>query len=173
MFTDFKQENLKKLEAIAIAIENVVDERWDSNDKINIYIGACPIAPRFVKSKSMILPYKLSNSILLNWATHEMIHFLYFKKWQNLFPKHNYSNFESPDPAWSLSEILVAIIGNNPRIKNIAKSEFNIYDRWKEIKLENKTLTEIFTAIYNKSDNFDNFLRQSWNKFNLNKLLNG
>lgn len=146
-------------------ISQVIDEPWGAIKEINIYIGACPIAPRFLDTNSFLLPYYYKVDILLNWSAHEMIHFLYFKKWSKLFPQNKPENFEYPDPAWVLSEILVAIIGNDQRIKDIVRNDFNIYDHWQKMKFGGKKLTEIFQPIYDKKKSFNDFLENSWEKY--------
>lgn len=151
--------------SISEAISEVIGEPWRPIEKINIYVGACPIAPRFLSSNSFLLPYYHSVDTLINWSAHEMIHFLYFKKWKKLFPNHNPKKFEHPGHVWVLSEILVAVIGSDKRIKNIVKSEFGIYEQWKEITVNEKGLIVIFTEIYQKSKSFNGFLKNSWKKY--------
>lgn len=153
------------LNKIADAIRKLIGEPWEPIEEINIYVGACPIAPRFLETNSFLLPYYYELPVLLNWSAHEMIHFLYFKKWAKLFPNDTVANFESPDPVWVLSEILVATIGNDPIIQKVTNTEFNIYPDWDEMEINSEKLVDIFQKIYDKSETFDEFLKESWVKY--------
>lgn len=157
--------DVPKLERIAEAISVVMDEKWSPIDEISIYVGACPIAPRFLDVHAFLMPYYHDLSYAINTSAHEMIHFLYFKKWASLFPESKPENFESPDPVWVLSEILVAVIGNDSRIKDLVGNAFEVYPNWKDIKIDRESLTAPFEKIYKNSTSFDAFLKDSWSKY--------
>jgi hypothetical protein len=157
--------DIPKLKKITKAISDVVCEEWAPINTINIYLGACPVAPRFIDVHSFLLPYYHDKLFLMNTSAHEMIHFLYFKKWASFFPTHKAEDFEYPNPVWVLSEILVAVIGNDRRIKKVVGSKFNIYENWREFKFEGKNLLDLFTDIYRNSKSFDVFLTRSWEKY--------
>lgn len=156
---------IHRLEQIAEAISTVIGEKWEPVKIINIWIGACPIAPRFLDINSFLMPYYHPIPTQINTATHELIHFLYFKKWAKLFPEHKPENFESPDPVWVLSEILVAVIGNDPQIQKLRVGTFDVYPNWNDVKIGNTKLMTPFEKIYSESKTFDNFLKGSWIKF--------
>lgn len=159
------EKNLPKIKIVSDIIGEIMDEKWGDIKTITVTIGFCPIAPRFIDSNSFLLPEYYNNSILLNWSTHEMIHFLYFKKWKKLFPKSTIKNYNYPDPVWVLSEILAPIIAEDPRIKSVIKSDSNLYDHWQAIKVEDKSLKIYFGDLYEASSNFEEFLKISWKKY--------
>ena len=159
------QDNVGKLDLIAGAISEVIDEEWSPIDTISIWVGTCPIAPRFLDNYSFLMPYYHDLNYMISTSAHDMIHFLYFKKWAKLFPKHQVSRFESPDPVWVLSEILVSIIGNDDRIKNIVGSKFEVYPNWMNTRIAGQTVTGPFEKIYANSNTFDDFLKKSWVKY--------
>jgi hypothetical protein len=150
---------------IASAISEVIEEAWSPIESVSIFVGACPIAPRFLDVHWFILPYYYDISTLINLAAHEMIHFLYFKKWSSLFPCTKDEEYEQPNPECVLSEILVAIIGNNPKIRDLVGCNFDIYQNWQSFKYDGQKLVDIFTNIYSGSDSFDTFLKNSWKKY--------
>jgi hypothetical protein len=153
------------LDDIACAASEVTGEAWNPIESVSIFIGACPIALRFLDIHWVLLPYYYDIATLINLSAHEMIHFLYFKKWSALFPDTKVESYESPNPEWVLSEILVAIIGNDKRIRELVGSESDIYPNWREIKFGDKGLVKIFSKIYEESASFDDFLKLSWNKY--------
>lgn len=150
---------------ITEAISNVIGEPWQPIDNIYIYVGACPIAPRFLDINAFLLPYYYPIPTQINTATHELIHFLYFKKWAKLFPEQKPENFESPDPVWVLSEILVAVIGNDPRIQRLEVGTFDVYPNWSGFMIGEDKIMAPYEKIYAENTDFDTFLRKSWNKF--------
>jgi len=153
------------LNDITTAISTVMDEGWEPIENIDIYVGACPIAPRFLDIHAFLLPYYYPIPTQINTATHELIHFLYFKKWAKLFPEHKPENFESPDPVWVLSEILVAVIGNDPQIQELRVGTFDVYPNWSDLMIGEDKIMAPFEKIYKESKTFDDFLRESWAKF--------
>jgi hypothetical protein len=172
------RKEVPKLEKIANVISVVINEKWAPIDKINIWIGACPIAPRFLDINSFLMPYYHNLDYMINTSAHEMIHFLYFKKWAKLFPKHHLKNYDYPDPVWVLSEILASVIGNDPRIKDLVGSTFEVYPNWKNKEIDGENITAPFARIYEGKDSFNSFLVKSWDKYqeldkriNLTKLL--
>lgn len=157
--------NTDKLNLIASAISTVMGEPWAPIDKINIWVGACPIAPRFLDIHSFLMPYHHDLDYMITTSTHEMIHFLYFKKWASLFPEHKPEMFESPHPVWVLSEILAVIIGNDARIKDVIGNKSELYPNWQEVKVEGQGLTEPYVQIHKTCEDFDAFLKESWIKY--------
>jgi hypothetical protein len=156
---------LPKLNKVSDEIEKIMDESWGDIKTITVNIGFCPIAPRFLSSNSFLLPKHYDNSVLLNWSTHEMIHFLYFKKWKKMFPKSNIKNYNYPDPVWVLSEILAPVIAEDPKIKKIIKSDSNLYDHWQGVKIDGVGLKEYFSRLYEDQNNFTDFLTIAWKKY--------
>jgi len=50
---------------------------------------------------------------------HEITHFIYFKKWSELFPQDHHDTKEAPHKYWHLSEILVSIFNSDERLKSL------------------------------------------------------
>ena len=156
------REQVETLGRITTAISDVMEEPWEPIDKIDIFLGACPIAPRFLENYSFLLPYYYDIPILLNWSSHEMIHFLYFKKWAEIYPNTDIRRFEKPFPEWVLSEILVIVIGNDQKICSLSDTVFNLPDEWNNFRIKGTVIYDLFNSIYDKSANFSDFLIKSW-----------
>ena len=122
----FQEEWDKINDKLLKAISDVIETEWDKN-AINAYVSISPINPRELKNYSFSIDYKANYRIFLAICTHELIHFLYFKKLIEIYPKIDTSTFDK-GKTWKLSEILAPILMNNPKIvKIIGKSDIGAY----------------------------------------------
>lgn len=143
--------------------------------KIKAIVSINPICPRNIDKWSYNLFYKSPSSRMREISIHEIIHFLHFKKWLEIFPDYDKKTFNSPYSEWVLSEILVIpIMNNNKTIQEIVKnSNFNVYNEWQSIKIMGKSLPEYFGEIYKehleKKAAFDDFIKKSWEEYNKHK----
>jgi len=147
-------------------LSNHLETEWPKNKIIKAYISINPICPRFLDSWSFHVRYDKKEH-LIPTCFHEILHFIYFKKWQEVFPKTNIKNFEAPHLIWKLSEIIDPIIlNNNPQIKKMLKRKTEGYDEFKKIEINNKPINTLYTKMYkNHLKNktlFDNFLKDIW-----------
>ena len=59
---------------------------------------------------------------MIEVSAHEILHFLWFKKWKEVFPETGLKEYESPHLVWRLSEIMDPIILQcQPKIKELIK----------------------------------------------------
>jgi len=98
---------------------------------------------------------------------HEILHFLYFKKWKEVFPKAERRTFDSPHLVWRLSEILDPIILNNyPKIQKLTKLKHQTYKEFQKAKIGNEKLVPHFEVLYRKhlqsKKPFEVFLKIAW-----------
>ncbi|MEI8339739.1 MAG: hypothetical protein WCF94_03680 [bacterium] len=142
--------------------------------KANVSIN--PICPRYLDKMAYSLFYEFSDVYVKKVSIHEIIHFLNFHKWRELFPETKRNAYESPHSEWILSEILVhVIINENQDIQNfVENSKSNVYMPWQKILVEGKTLVEYFTPFYLEhlagKITFAEFLQQSWTAYKKNKV---
>lgn len=138
----------------------------EGRDKIIGYISALPAYPRFLKDYAFCVGYKnLGNMIEV--AAHEILHFLWFKKWGEVFPEIDKKEYESPHLVWRLSEIMDPIILQcNPKIRELIKPRHWGYSSFGGIKIGDVGMTEYFKEIYIQSiasgDNFETTLEKLW-----------
>ena len=147
---------------------------WPRNKKIIMaFISINPICPRFLDKWSFSVRYKRPE-YLKKIVCHEIIHFLYFKKWKEVFPKATRKSFDSPHIIWKLSEILAPIILNyHPEIQKIVKIYSPGYKEFQDIKIGNKKLIPYFEDLYKKhlknNQSFEDFLRLAWENIEKHK----
>lgn len=133
---------------------------------ITAYVSIVPIFPRFLDSWSFNVTYK-NIDFAIRISMHEIVHFLYFKKWMEVFPQTKKEELNNPHLIWRLSEILAPIILNhNKDIQKILKYKHNHYSEFQKVKIGKKTMIEYFEDLYKKhlksNKSFEEFLKISW-----------
>lgn len=150
-----------------IELEKILNINWLSNKKeIKAMISLNPICPRFLDkwSFSLYFDYKIKDA--METIMHETCHFLYFKKWKELFPNAERKTFDYPHVEWHLSEILAPIILNDNRIQKYLKQKAIFYNEHKKIEIDGVNAPRYFSKLYNsylKNDkNFADFLKEAY-----------
>jgi hypothetical protein len=134
-----------------------------------------PMCPRWIDEWTFNLYYKFSENIMKSVSIHEIIHFLYFKKWSEVFLDSDNKNFDGMNPEWILSEILVhTIMNNNKNIQDIVKNQkSDVYKKWQSINIDGKKLDEYFDDFYKEHEegkiSFADFLKKSWDEYQKHK----
>ena len=143
--------------------------------KIKVSVSINPICPRYLDKWSFNVFYKQSEDTMKKTCIHEIIHFLYFKKWLEIFPNYDKKTFNGPHSEWKLSEILVnPIMNNNQTIQKIINKQKSYgYREFRDIRIGNETLNDYFGNIYKKhldgEITFSDFLEKCWDKYNKHK----
>lgn len=178
---DFISKNKHKLEALRFQYQ----KEWDTiNDLylkilsedfetkyphtrkiITAYVSIVPIYPRFLNTWSFNVGLKSQN--MKKIATHEILHFMYFKKWKEVFPKTKTAELEAPYLVWKLSEIVAPILlNNNPKIQKLTRAKDPGYSEFKNIKIGKQKIVTHFEKIYKnhikKETSFTSFLESIW-----------
>ena len=150
-----------------IALSEHFETDWPADKKEIVgYVSVLPVFPRFLDDYSFFTGYKdIHGSI--ETSAHEIVHFLWFKKWKEIFPETARKDFENPNLVWRLSEIIDPIILQcNPKIKNLIKPRHWGYKSFESIKIDNIGVIEYFKDIYLKSvdsgDDFAATLKKLW-----------
>ena len=145
------------------ALSEINEIDWSNADRfITAYVTLNPICPRYIKDRSFDLFYKFNIKQMRTVSLHELLHFIYFKKWKQVFPKTPEREFEGPSLVWELSEMVPAAILSDKRIQIIHKHEPTVYDEYKKLEIRNKPILDYLQEFYDDRDDFEDFLRTSW-----------
>lgn len=137
---------------------------YPSNKRyINAYVSIVPIYPRFLSEWAFNVSSTDQKS-LIPISMHEILHFMYFKKWMEVFPKTKLRELDSPHLVWKLSEILAPIIlNNNKEIQKLHKHKQGHYSEFEKVKIDDKTMIKHFEDLYKehlkKHSTFEEFLK--------------
>ena len=163
-----KSDWQKNQEKILNTLSDIIQAEWLPKE-ITAYISLNPICPRYLNSLSFsICP---DNKYINKTITHELSHFLYFKKFNEVFPEISQKQYESPHKEWILSELVAVIILDDSRIIKIIGNEGNnFYDSHKILKIDNVLATDIIRDIYKKSvikrNDFSEFIKNGMEVIN-------
>jgi len=160
------EENWQKQESeFMFALSQVINTEWfDNPSEIKAYLSFCVVYPRFLEEKSFFVHWNSNFSRICGTVMHELTHFLYFKKFKELFPGVSEDQYNGhSDIRWILSEILVSIILNDARIPKLVSNEHKSYNAFYEHKIGKKTIMQTFedkykTMITKQNKQFDEYL---------------
>jgi len=135
---------------------------------ISAYVSIVPIFPRFLDEWGFNVSSRNAH-MMIPISMHEILHFFYFKKWVEVFPKTKRAELDSPYLVWRLSEILDPIILNhNKDIQKLLKYKHNHYSEFQKIKIGKKTMIKHFEDLYKKhlksNQSFEEFLKICWSE---------
>jgi hypothetical protein len=172
------KKNWEKIEKdFLIALSELINKEWPQDKgEIKAMMSINIISPRFLDDWSFSIYNNYDNNFsVIKVITHEIVHFLYFEKWKEIYPKMNQKKFNNPNIEWHLSEILAPIILNDKKIKRITGVKPIEYKEYKKIKINNKEVSKFFGDLYKKyqkqNRSFEEFLRESYKIIKKNKEL--
>lgn len=170
-----KQETLKiKMQDNIIKYSNFWETKSDSIFKnLELIIGTPFTQKNFIAYLSMDLTcpryldydafnvfYNFDQVNFLETCAHELTHFLYFKKFKELFPNISERNYNAPYLEWVLSEILVGVILNDFRFEGLFNMKPKSYTIFYEKKIGKKTIMQVF------EDKYKQMIEKEHKKFN-------
>lgn len=161
---DWKSVSDKFLETLS---EHMQTDWPEDLKTITGYISINPICPRFLAKYSFFVNYRKSIEQSRETIAHEILHFLWFKKWKEVFPEGKSTEYESPNLVWRLSEIIDPIILQcNPQIRELIKPKKWGYESFRDLKIGDIGMTQYFAEVYMRSvkegKSFEDILRVLW-----------
>lgn len=123
-----------------------------------------PICPRNPKHQRFSVVWAGDELDFLKTSLHEMIHFVLFHIWNSHF-KDNWSEYESPNLKWILSEMVIDTFVKNTDIGNMYPEKYKnkpAYKYFYDMKINHKLILEELTSLYIKSKNIIQFMEESY-----------
>jgi len=106
-------------EKVGEALSKQCSTDWEGISDLTAIVGITEICPRDLDAKVFQFFYLQYPFQALATTLHEITHFIYFKKWAELFPKDHKDSREAPHKYWHLSEILVSVFNNDEKMKSL------------------------------------------------------
>lgn len=124
-----------------------------------------PICPRFLKERTFDVFYRNSDAGAIGLAIHEIIHFVWFHVWHQLF-EDRWEEYERPSMKWILSEMVVEPIAADPRLSTInpyfPREEGGcIYPYFFNMRADGQLILETLSGMYQKQD-IKSFMRSAY-----------
>ena len=130
--------------------------------EIEVTVGYIPVCPRDINNNSFSLNVGYDDATLLRNCAHEILHFLWFKKIEELYSD---VNIDPASLAWKYSEMIVDPILSSKFINDIFNNKFNerAYDSFYEIKdKDGKYLMDVLKDIYNSDKLIESKIREGF-----------
>ena len=145
------------------ALSEVLEIDWSKKDKfITALVSPNPLCPRYIKERIYEIYFDSRLESMKTTCFHEILHFLYFEKWKQVFPKTKEREFDGPEMVWQLSEMVPKAILSDKRIQRIYEHNPPVYAEYREKKINGKSLLKSLDEFYNKRKDFEDFLKKSW-----------
>lgn len=128
-------------------------------------ISMNPICPRFLETHSFDIFYLNSERGALGLAIHEIIHFVWFYVWNQLFGD-SYEEYEAPSLKWILSEMVVEPIMRDERLSSInpyfpRENGGCVYPYFFTMEIESRLILDTLADLY-KTMTISEFMRESY-----------
>lgn len=119
-------------------------------DKITISasVGIIPVFPRYLDSFSFAISTGVQEDKVKEVAAHESLHFIWFEKWKQIYPKTKREEFDSPYLIWQYSEMVTDAILNTPVINKTINVKERSYDSFYELTNDGKSVMEELSKIF-------------------------
>ena len=131
--------------------------------KCNISLN--PIDPRFLREHSFDIFWLNSEKGAIGKAIHEIIHFVWFHVWNQLFCD-SYDEYEAPSLKWILSEMVVEAVMSDPRLSSInpyfpREDGGCIYPYFFDMKVNGSFILDMLNEMY-RNQNISDFMKNSY-----------
>lgn len=132
---------------------------------IQCNVSMNPIEPRFLKEHCYDTFYLNSEKGAIGGGIHEIIHFVWFYVWNQLFGD-SYDDYERPSLKWILSEMVVESVMKDERLSSInpyfpREHGGCIYPYFFDMTVDGKLILDTLDAMYRR-ENMEDFMRNSY-----------
>lgn len=132
---------------------------------IRCNVSMNPIEPRFLKEHCYDTFYLNSEKGAIGGGIHEIIHFVWFYVWNQLFGD-SYDDYERPSLKWILSEMVVESVMKDERLSSInpyfpREHGGCIYPYFFDMIVDGKLILDTLDAMYRR-ENMEEFMRNSY-----------
>lgn len=124
-----------------------------------------PICPRFLQERCFDVFYLNSEKGAIGTSIHELIHFVWFYVWNQLF-EDSYDEYERPSLKWILSEMVVESVMKDTRLSTInpyfpREHGGCIYPYFFDMEVGGVLILDTLDEMY-RSQNIRDFMRNSY-----------
>lgn len=145
-------------------LPRIMETQWPADRRhIRTNVSINPVCLRSLEDWSFDIYYLKGIIDMKETVAHETAHFLYFKKWKEVFPDSHESSYESPNLVWQLSEIIAPIILNDRKVRALVGRKVTAYQQFETARIGDRPLMAMFEEIYDwkiaKRKSFEEFLK--------------
>lgn len=151
------------------ALTKYLNINWPKeHNVIDVTVGIIPVCPRYLDDFSFSLHDDISDDQLIETCAHELCHFLWFRKWKELYPKYPKNEYEAPSLVWEYSEMVVEPILNSDEISKVFdnKKTRYCYDIFYDIHDRDELFMDNLIKIYNSTSSIEEKIITGYEYFN-------
>ena len=124
-----------------------------------------PIEPRFLKEHAFDIFYLNSDQGAIGEAIHEIIHFVWFHIWNQIFGD-SYDEYEAPSLKWIFSEMIVESVMKDPRLSSVnpyfpRENGGCIYPYFFDMRVNGALILDVLDELY-RSLNIAEFMKRGY-----------
>lgn len=153
---EYKKEWSKYNDVYFNTLKNYLNTELPNKD-ITCYVGIIPIYPRNINDNYFAISTKVKDEEFLRVCAHEILHFLWFKKWQSMYPKTSKKEFNAPYLPWKYSEMITDPILNSKEIQKVFNHKFKefTYDEFYLLEYNKENVMKHLVSIWQKNINIE------------------
>ena len=165
---ELKQKIKQNYDLIIDEFERIFDVLYDGNQKYIIFLGVCPVCPRFLDWFCFNLCVTHSCAESFETMLHELTHFFWFDLFKKEFPNIDKTEYETPHLPWLVSEIVVDTILSNSQFKKFLVYKPS-YDYFYETQIAGENLMKKVNKMYVECQSIKLFMHKVFDYLNTNK----
>lgn len=147
-------------------ISKYLNIKWPLNIKtIDVGVGLIPVFPRYLDKFSFSILIGLEQDKVILVCAHEVLHFIWFEKWKQIYPEHPKYMYDSPYIPWKYSEIVTDPILNSDEIFSILKVKEKSYDYFYKLKDEGNSVMDTLKKIYKSNKSIEDKIKIGYEYF--------
>lgn len=149
-------------EVIQQAFEEIFHMKLDNEfNSMEGNISLNPVSPRYLDTSTFDVFYLNSERGALGLSLHETTHFLWFKKWNEIF-KDSWEEYEAPHLQWVFSEMVVESILSDERLKVLNPyTGHNVYEYFYKLEIDGQPVLNILDKLY-RENSIEEFMKKGY-----------
>ena len=131
-------------------------------NEIIVTVGFIPVFPRHLDNFTFELGTNIREEKLIKTVAHECLHFIWFKKFMDLYPDTTRREMDSPYLPWQYSEMVVDPILNSQEMNNILGTKEKAYDYFYDINYNDENMMEKLKSIYSQDKDIEDKIKEGY-----------
>ncbi|MDO4300457.1 MAG: hypothetical protein Q4D26_03575 [Clostridia bacterium] len=129
-------------------LENIFKYRLDQNRKIIGEFTINAVCPRYLDSWKFDINFRKNDEEIILACIHEIIHFIWFEKWSDVFPYYGKYEYNAPYLPWLFSEIAVDALLKETDLYKYCITDKPAYKHFYNIYINDKNMMEYFRELF-------------------------
>ena len=144
------------------ALSEYLNIDWGNIKTIYAYVGIVCICPRYLDDNSFVIGANFNDESVIRICAHECLHFIWFRKWKELYKDSKREEFETPHIVWKYSEMVTDSIINSKKIKNIIHVNEKSYSYFYDYDNNGENVMSKLKDIFNEDVNIEERIKKGF-----------